>query len=163
MHLGAATVAPLHSKVQRQDINLDLEESSSGTSLDSDSRSSAATEPAVNDGDTQHLRDSFISCQSEAEFVEGPSPATGPADCINNQGMMGQVDTEDSPGARCSSTDQAVDESHPADDADMVHLYPEYLLSGIGLKLLELCMAMWARDPRARPSCQDILQQLAAL
>ena len=166
LHLGAATVASLESKVHRQEVSLDLEESSSETSLGSNSRpsrSSAATEPAVNDGDTEHLYNSSDSCQSEAEFVEAPSTAAVRADCIGNQSTLGKVDPLDSPDASCSSAEQAVNGSHPADDADMVHLYPDYLLSSTGLKLLQLCMAMWARDPEARPSCQNILQQLAAL
>lgn len=160
LHSGAATVAPLDSKVHRQEINLELEESSSETVLSSNSRSSissAAAEPAVNE------HNGSDSCLSEAEFVAAPDIAAGHADCIDTQGTKGWVNSDDNPDAGRSNTDQAVHGLHPADDADMVYLYPEYLLSGTGLMLLELCVAMWARDPEARPSCQDILEQLAVL
>ena len=156
MHAGAATVAPLDSKIQRQEVSLDLEDSSTESSLGSNSiPESPSMVSADKDGEkadhNSHIAGSSHSYQSKPGSVHTAAVHDVSA------GAEGSLDTGCSP-------DQAVDESQPAEDVDMVHLYPEYLLSSTkGLKLLQLCQAMWARDPEARPSCEDILMQLAEL
>lgn len=145
-------MAPLDSKVWRQEISLEL---STGTSLCSSSVSDATTAASAfaDDKGGVGTQDdgSFIDCQDRPESVHIGAAGTAAPAC-----------TDGALHADCSAV-QDMEESHAVDDADMVHLYPDYLLSGTGLKLLELCMAMWARDPGARPSCQDISQQLAAM
>lgn len=156
LRIGAATVAPLDSKIQRQEVSLDLEDSSTESSLGSNSIPGSASlaastdEDEIKEGQDSHTAGSSHSHQSKPGSVDTAAVNDTSA------GAEGSLD------AGCSP-DQAVDESHPAEDVEMVHLYPEYLLSGTGLKLLELCQAMWARDPEARPSCEDILKQLAEL
>ncbi|DBA79548.1 TPA: hypothetical protein ACH3X1_008249 [Trebouxia sp. C0004] len=59
----------------------------------------------------------------------------------------------------CSTLQLRV-EAQCAEDPDMVSVYPEYLLHGVGLQLLRLCMAMWSLDPQARPTWKDVLEQL---
>ena len=59
----------------------------------------------------------------------------------------------------CSTLQLRV-EAQVAEDPDMVSVYPEYLLHGVGLQLLRLCMAMWSLDPEARPTWKDIVDQL---
>lgn len=145
-------MVPLDRKVWRQEISLEL---STGTSLCSSSVSDATTAASAfaDDKGGVGAQDdgSFINCQDRPESVYH----TGAA------GTAAPACTDGTLHADCSAVQDA-EESH-AVDADMVHLYPDYLLTSTGLKLLELCMAMWARDPGARPSCQDISQQLAAL
>lgn len=156
LHIGAASVAPLDSKIWRQEVSLELEDVSTGTSFCSSSTSDATTAASAfaDDKGGVGTQDdgSFINCQDRPESVYH----TGAA------GTAAPACTDGTLHAGCSAV-QDVEESHAVDDADMIHLYPDYLLNGTGLKLLELCMAMWARDPGARPSCQDISQQLAAL
>lgn len=166
LHSGAAIVQPLDSKIRRQEVSLDLDDSTD-SSMNSMSLSATSSLAPTNDGDGDHKegQDGMSdSCQSMPESVDHSIEAAGTAavhrDGANDTGILADIDG--SQDAICI-TNQALEGSNPADDADMVHLYPEYLLSGTGLKLLELCMAMWARDPAARPSCEDILEQLAEL
>jgi len=60
----------------------------------------------------------------------------------------------------CSALQQLRVEAQVAEDPEMVSVYPEYLLHGVGLQLLRLCMAMWSLDPDARPTWKDVLEQL---
>ena len=46
------------------------------------------------------------------------------------------------------------------EDIEMVYAYPECLLQGPGLQLLQLCMAMWSTKPEARPSWEAVLDWL---
>lgn len=162
LHAGAASVKPLDSKIRRQEVSLDLDDSSD-SSMNSMSSSATSSLAPTNDGEEgQDGRSN--SCHSMPGSVDDSGEAAGAAavhdDLANDTGIS--ADKDGNQDALCS-TNQALEEAHPADDADMVHVYPEYLLSGTGLKLLELCMAMWARDPRARPSCGDIVERLAEL
>lgn len=149
-------MAPLDSKIQRQEVSLDLEDTSTESSLGSSSTpGSSSIASADEDDDGKEDQDSH-SAGSSYSYQSRPGSVDTAAVHDVSAGAEGSLD------AACSP-DEAGDDSHPAEDADMVHVYPEYLLSSTGLKLLELCQAMWAREPEARPSCEDILAQLAEL
>lgn len=159
VHAGAATVAPLDSKIQRQEVSLDLDDSSSDSSLGSSSMPGSPSIASADDenSERQEHQDSQSAGSSHSSQSKPGSVEDTAAVHDSSAGAEGSLDAGGSP-------DQAVDESHPAEEVDMVHVYPEYLLSSTtGLKLLQLCQAMWARDPEARPSCEDILMQLAEL
>ena len=149
----------------RPDVSIDLDDFSRGSS--GGTSSSASTDAGCGTEDQgDHMIVSAVSCSSHTESEDHPEAAGIAAlntECMNNRGILEEESGTDGTPEATASADQAIDESNLVDDVDMVHLYPEYLLHGVGLKLLQLCMAMWARDPRARPSCEDILEQLAVL
>lgn len=58
---------------------------------------------------------------------------------------------------------KVVDTAQLAEVVEMVNIYPDYLLHGAGLQLLKLCMAMWSAEPEARPSLENVVEELAAI
>ena len=117
--------------------------------------SSGGQSKAVDQVEIVSTERAILDSGSQNKEVEQEANATGSS--AHND--------SDKPGGNYDLHMAAV-ESHVtdvADNMDMVHVYPEYLLSGVGLNLLQLCMAMWSPDAGARPTCEDILHNLAAI
>ena len=157
---------PLHAKVIREEITIDSDGSSSELSMSSSGTADRYAEeddeqglPVVassrhsKDNDCNKLIDhTAVSSDSmNKEISSGVSGAAihavGTGSFLEHEQWAGSEDNE---GA-----------SDNADEANMVHMYPEYLLSGIGAKLLRLCMVKWSPVPGARPTCEEVLAQLA--
>lgn len=176
---------PLDSKVPRQEVSIDSDDSATETSMGTSKASSTCSSTPCDDVglDEDHsarLTVSTDSCphdskpQSSVGHNETAQTAAAHDDHQSTQRMLdlkvtygsgrSHVDrSTDQAGGNVSELNVAAGGTRVDDDGDMVHVYPQYLLSGDGLKLLQLCMAMWSRDPGARPSCEAILEQLATI
>ena len=157
----AKCIPALDFKVRRQEVSIDGDEDS----LHAD------TSPV-----DSHASDSVEHMDHADMAVSGDSPSnsamsnkiddgsgTVEADISHRHVGVGVDMTEPQrlhTDSGCLTPQQLRVEAKLAEDPEMVSVYPEYLLHGVGLQLLRLCMAMWSLDPEARPTWKDILEQL---
>ncbi len=151
----------LDFKVRRQEVSIDGDDDSHHADISpADSHASDAVEHmdhAVVAVSGDSLSNSAMS--SKADHGSG----TFEADIIHRHMGVGDSMTEPQrlqTDSGCSALQQLRVEAQVAEDPEMVSVYPEYLLHGVGLQLLRLCMAMWSLDPDARPTWKDVLEQL---
>ena len=156
----------LDFKVRRQEVSINDADSSHADSDVSDSHSSHA--------DSGGMTVSANSHHSLTDKLQDLSDAEDANSVIGIDGMHpdGKTDASE-PQEDCQAGDVSTLQSHlqtgvvsqsgSGDDTDMVSVYPEYLLHGEGLQLLQLCMAMWSPDPAARPTWGCILDRLNSI
>ncbi len=150
----------LDFKVRRQEVSIDGDEDSHHADRSpTDSHASDAVEH-MEHADVAVSGDSLSNSAMSSKTDQGSG--TVEADIIHRHMGMGDGITEPQrlhADSGCSTLQLRV-EAQVAEDPDMVSVYPEYLLHGVGLQLLRLCMAMWSSEPEARPTWKDILEQL---
>lgn len=166
----ARRVAALDCKTIRQEVSIDSDDSSAELSMESSCMSSAASLAPAVDEEEENLAGpvSTASQQKQPDAAVAVDQSAINFGSQNKEQMLqavliGSADANGSDKFGHNHSSTVADEAENMNDVDMVHLYPEYLLSGVGLELLQLCMAMWSADPGARPSCEDIQERLATI
>ncbi len=154
----------LDFKVRQQGVSIDGDEDSYHADVSpADSHASDAVE---------HMDHADVAVRDDSLFNSAMSSNTDAgsgiveADVIHRHTGVGDS-ISDPPRLHADSEgltpQQLRVEAQVAEDPDMVSVYPEYLLHGVGLQLLRLCMAMWSSDPDARPTWKDVLEQLSGI
>lgn len=162
----AKSFPALDRKVRRQEVSVSDADSSHADSDVSESHSSHADSDGMTVSATSlHSMANQLQHLSDAEDANSVTGIDG----VHQDGKTGMSEPQDAHQADGVSTLQSrlqidfVSQSTTGDDTDMVSVYPEYLLHGEGLQLLQLCMAMWSPDPAARPTWGCILDQLNSI
>ena len=157
----AKCFSALDFKVRRQEVSIDGDEDSHHADTSPAASHASDTVELVDHADVAVSGDSLFNAAMSSKTDHGSG--TVEADISHRHTGVGDGMTEpqrlhtDSGG---STLQQLRMEAQVAEDPDMVSVYPEYLLHGVGLQLLRLCMAMWSLDPEARPTWKDILEHL---
>lgn len=156
----------LDFKVRRQEVSINDADSSHADSDVTDSHSSHADSDGMTVSATSHH--SMADEIQDVANAEIDNSVTG-IDGMHYNGETGTTEPPDGQKTDDVSTLQnhlqegSVSQSGAGDDTDMVSVYPEYLLHGEGLQLLQLCMTMWSPDPAARPTWGRILDRLNSI
>ena len=152
----------LDFKVRRQEVSIDGDEDSHGADRSPTHSHASDDVEHMDHADVAVSGDSGDLSKTDMSNKTDHGSASVEADIIHKHMGVGDSMTEPQrlhTDTGCSTLQLSV-EAQVAEDLDMMSVYPEYLLHGVGLQLLRLCMAMWSLDPQARPAWKDILEQL---
>ena len=152
----------LDFKVRRQEVSINDADSSHADSDVTDSQSShAGSDGMTVSANSHHSMAHRIQDVADAESANSVIGIDG----MHQDGQTGASKSQADIASTLQSRLQTgvMSQSGDSDDTDMVSVYPEYLLHGEGLQLLQLCMAMWSPDPAARPTWRCILDTLNSI
>ena len=153
----------LDFKVRRQEVSVGGDEDSHHADISPADSHASDTVEHMDPADVAVSGDSPSSSAMSSKTDQGSG--TVEADVIHRHMGVGASMTEPQrllTDTGCSTIQLRV-EAQIAEDPDMVSVYPEYLLHGVGLQLLRLCMAMWSLDPKARPTWKEVLEQVSGI
>lgn len=162
-HADAMSYPALDFQVRRPEISIDDNDSCNNSYAPDMSQAGHDDDVMAsgsNGSEATSLNDEAVSQASHADTVGDYLSET---DQNNSVDRVIDHQISDCQSSHVRAESEVGEGMEIGEGVEMVPIYPEYLLHGAGLKLLELCLAMWSADPKARPTWEGVLDRLASI